>query len=356
MNYPKTIAVCISLIGLSLLLYACSDKSTNPTPVPGVYKIAYSLDIGDSERNNIFTIDPDGTDIVQLTFASLTSSNSSATWSPDGQYIYYKDFMDETNEIIRMNADDGTHKVNLTNYAGLDRLCDISPDGTKMAFISTRDNTNYNIYVMDLDSMTATNITSGESFESRQVKFTPDGQQLLYSTYNGTNYDLCLETIDGSIKSVLSNLTYDDTYGTVSPNGQKIAYVSILDGTQQYEVWVCSITGTDRTKISTSTNDNLEPFWSPNSQKIAYTEMINYDTANIIVVNADGSDPVYLTDSSSFKYSPKWSPDGTKIAYISKVGTTSALYIMNSDGSEIIQLINTFGTGYVHELAWSPGL
>ncbi len=354
MKSLKTITLLFSLLCLSLLQFACSDSSTNSTPVPGVYKIVFSHDVANNEQNDIYTINPDGTELTQLTFATSTSSNSSPIWSPDGDYIYYKDFMDEANEIIRMNSD-GTHKINLTNYSGLDRLCDISPDGTKMAFISNR-NDSWDLYVMNLDSMTYTNITTGDTVEGRTIMFTPDGQQLLCSIYRGSQYDLCLYDIDGNSRTILSNLTYDDTSPSVSPDGQKIAYMSKPDDSLFQELWVCSIDGNDRVKISSLDDKCYEPKWSPNSQKIAYTKSIVRDSANIIVVNVDGTNPVCLTDSTGLYYSPRWSPDGTQIAYISRLATSSEMYIMNSDGTEKLRLTNTLGNGMVYELSWSPGL
>ena len=354
MKYSKKPVLIILLLSLSILLFACSKKSTDSTQ-PGVYKIAFSFDVANNEQNNIYTINPDGTELTQLTFASSTSSNSDPIWSPDGNYIYYKDFMDEANEIIRMNAD-GTHKVNLTQYSGLDRLFDISSDGSKMAFVSDREQSTFNIFVMDLDSLTMINITEGDVFEGRRVKFTPDGSQIIYSTNTAGYYDLCLEDIDGINKTLLSNHTYNDTYGVVSPNGLKIAYVSNFEGAENSDIWVCDIDGTNRTKIFTSTKEKLEPCWSPNSQKVACTELINSTTSNIIVVNADGSNRVCLTDSSEVDHNPIWSPDGAKIAYISNMETTSELFIMNSDGSGKTQLTNSLGNGYVYTPSWSPAL
>jgi Tol biopolymer transport system component len=226
-----------------------------------------------------------------------------------------------------------------------------------MAFVSTRENSTFNIFVMNLDSMTTINITEGEEFYDRTVKFTPDGQKLLYTTDNGANYDLCLEGIDGTGKTILSNLTHRDTEGVVSPDGQKIAYVSHLYSAAHNDIWVCSINGNNRTKITTSTNGKWEPSWSPNSQKVMFTEKLSDDIACVNVVNADGSNLVCLTDSTAGDYSPTWSPDGSKIAYISRQPAgTSELFVMNSDGSGKLQLTNTFGVGSVYYPSWSPGL
>jgi len=228
MKHLRTITLLIASLCMFLLPYACGEETTEPTPPsPKIYKIAFSLDVDNDEHDEIYTIKPDGAELTRLTDTPSTSSNDDPIWSPDGRYIYYKDFMDEANEIIRMNSD-GTHKVNLTQYPGLDRLCDLSPDGKKLAFVSDREGGTHNIFVMDLDSMTTINITDGDEFEGRYVRFTRDGQQLLYSTGLRGSQDLCLEGIDGTGKTILSNLNYDDTQGIVSPDGQRIVYVSQL--------------------------------------------------------------------------------------------------------------------------------
>jgi TolB protein len=357
MKHRPMITLLIVLFCVSLLQLACSETTqpTPPPPVPRVYKIAFSLDASNNENNEIYTVNPDGTEIARLTNTPATSSNGNPIWSPDGMYIYYKDFMDEANEIIRMDSD-GNHKVNLTQYPGLDRLCDISSDGTRMAFVSDRENSTFNIFVMNLDSMTTTRITDGEPFYGRSIEFTPDGQRLLYSVDSGANYDLCLEGIDGTGKTILSNLTRDDTYGVVSPDGQRIAYLSQLNGAPQNDIWVCSLDGNNRTQITTSTNEKFEPCWSPNSREVIFTEMLVTNTTCINVVSADGSELVCLTDSTAVDHAPEWSPDGSTIAYISGQANTSELFVMNSDGSDKFQITNTFGSGRVYYLSWSPGL
>ena len=353
----------VVLLCCSLFHLACSeDKTIQPTPdppAPKTYKIAFSWDVANDEHDEIYTIKPDGTELTRLTITPATSSCDNPLWSPDGQYIYYKDFMDEENEIFRMNAADGTGKTNLTQYPDLDALCDISPDGTKMAFVSDREGGTQNIFVMDLDGMTTLNITEGDEFEGRTVRFTPDGRRLLYSAGSYGDFNLCLEGIDGTGKTVLSNLTYDDVQGMVSPNGQKIAYISQGQGAAHNNVWVCDIDGSNRDQITASANDRWEPSWSPNSQKVIFTEILSIDTTIIVVVNADGTNPIVLTDSTATDHSPAWSPDGRKIVYISatsRVDAKSELFIMNADGSGKLQLTDTFGAGAVYYPAWSPGL
>jgi TolB protein len=57
-----------------------------------------------------------------------------------------------------MNAD-GSNQTNLTNDPAPDTDPTWSPDGTKIAFISTR-NGNQDIYVMNADGSNQTNLTN----------------------------------------------------------------------------------------------------------------------------------------------------------------------------------------------------
>ncbi len=68
-------------------------------------------------------------------------------WSPDGSRIAFVSDRQEHSEIYVMNADGSGSATNLTNSPGSDRFPHWSPDGTHIAFISDRDG-HAEIYVM----------------------------------------------------------------------------------------------------------------------------------------------------------------------------------------------------------------
>ena len=94
---------------------------------------------GDTE---IFKMNPDGTGVRQLTFNGVTDSRP--TLSPDGKNIAYEsDGIQPSNpegdsEVYRVNALDGTGKVNLSNNGRgvADNSAALSPDGTTIAYTS----------------------------------------------------------------------------------------------------------------------------------------------------------------------------------------------------------------------------
>ena len=57
-------------------------------------------------------------------------------------------------------------------------------------------------------------------------------------------------------------------------------------------------------------------------------------------MNVDGSNQARLTDSPGFDGNAEWSPDGSKIVFATgREGTSAAVYLMNSDGSDQHPLI-----------------
>jgi Tol biopolymer transport system component len=111
---------------------------------------------------------------------------------------------------------------------------------------------------------------------------------------------------------------------------------------------------------------NLNPAWSPDGSRIAFASDRNgnYD---IYVMQADGSKVVQLTRDpfanfyllqSAADSGPAWSPDGKQIAFLSgrdNVMMTYVdlnVYVMNADGSRVVQLYSD--PSAQHWLAWSP--
>ena len=72
----------------------------------------------------------------------------------------------------------------------------------------------------------------------------------------------------------------------------------------------------------------------------------------IYVMNADGSALMQLTDDEAFNADPAWSPDGDRIAFASDRDGDFAIYVMNADGSDPLRLTTSAGDDVFP--AWSP--
>ena len=89
----------------------------------------------------------------------VTVSPTATAVSSQGKIAFLSD-RDDNAEIYIMNAD-GSNQVNITGRPSWDALPCLSPDGTKLAFSSDRDEDNgdVNIYIMDLNSSSTMRLT-----------------------------------------------------------------------------------------------------------------------------------------------------------------------------------------------------
>jgi len=83
---------------------------------------------------------------------------SGTTPTTNGKIAFYSD-RDGNEEIYVMDAD-GSNQTNLTNNAAADNVPRWSPDKSKIAFYSNRDDVNGEIYVMDADGSNQTRLTT----------------------------------------------------------------------------------------------------------------------------------------------------------------------------------------------------
>jgi hypothetical protein len=163
-----------TLLLLSGLLAIPSNQSAWAGTFPGPNgQIAFVRGTnGEPRTYEIYVMNADdGSGQTRLTDNS--ASDGDPSWSPDGTKIAFDSDRDENGnrDIYVMNADDGSGQTRLTNNPDFDEFPSWSPDGTKIAFASDRDSTNNGendaIYVMNADDGSGqTRLTNTDTFYS----------------------------------------------------------------------------------------------------------------------------------------------------------------------------------------------
>jgi len=108
-------------------------------------------------------------------------------------------------------------------------------------------------------------------------------------------------------------------------------------------------------RVLTATGDNGAPAWNPSGTKIAFQSRRtgNYD---VYVMDADGSHLVQVTHRSTYEANPQWSADGRQLAFTSDRTGAPQIFripVLPSIGMPV-QLTAKYDGGGFFSLAWDP--
>jgi Tol biopolymer transport system component len=96
--------------------------------------------------------------------------------------------------------------------------------------------------------------------------------------------------------------------------------------------------GSNMRKFGQAANWDPNPSWSPDGKRLAYTAIRN-NNQEIISIDIYGTDEKNLTTSRATDADPAWSPDGKQIAFTSNRTGHFRLYVMDADGSNLLDLL-----------------
>jgi WD40-like Beta Propeller Repeat/Lysyl oxidase len=155
---------------------------------------------------------------------------------------------------------------------------------------------------------------------------------------------------DGSWHVELAALLPRDRDVVVSPDGNRVAFVSERDGNP--EIYVADGRTGEVRRLTRNRRPDEAPAWSPGGRALAWQSGPE-DAANLWVMPANGVRKRLLVAGAGDDADPAWSPDGTRIAFSSNRGGRRQLWSVAAVGGEPERLAQT--PGRAHAPAWSPG-
>ena len=288
---------------------------------------------------------------------ALRSMSNDVPVEPLSGRIAFTSFRDGDDEIYVMNAD-GSEIQQLTDNDYNDIYPVWSPDGTSIGFTSNRDNDLeevYDIYVMNADGSGVQQLTDskhGDWFDA----WSPDGDRIAL-TSGGEIYVM---NADGSDVKNLTDNNPPSSGGYIffwdrDGDGYGEPYLRKPDGSFEiFANWDSdNWDAIDWDAINALNWDHFDgdASWSPNGGRITFSSGRDGDF-EIYVMNADGSGVVQLTDNNTDDSDPALSPDGRRIAFSSTRDGNRQIYVMNADGSGALQLTDDKHDN--RDPAWSP--
>ncbi len=278
------------------------DQFDNCPLAVNYYRVAFSNGL------YIWTMSENGSGRTQLTFGPTTYRETEPEFNRAGSRIVFQsNRTNNRNEIYSMNPD-GTGITQLTNIAGGNQSPSYSPDGSKIVFDSRRTRPNnqgsVDLYVMNADGSNQVGLgIPTNTFAAENPTFNQDGTRIAYFAgrlAGATNtQDIYTINPDGTNETRLTTAVGVDNQPTFSPDGSKIAFVSFRGGDTDGEIYVMNSDGTNQTRLTNDTREDRFPTFTPDGTRITFGNRVD---GHLSTINVDGTGLVRLTNGVNFFY------------------------------------------------------
>ena len=288
----------------------------------------------------------------EMYLPQVTSGPSVAAWSPDGSELVYA--MQGT--LWRQKL--GTREaVQLTDGPGYASEPDWSPDGRQILFTSYR-NDALELWVLDLKDGTTRALVSNGAV-NLDARWSPDGSRIAFvsTAFQGHWHVFVLNVVDGAAAGEPVRITEErnsqlpryyyskfDQYLSPawSPDGKELIVIA-----NRGEVWgsgglwrMEAKPGAAMRQIrNEETNWKAHPDWARDGRRVVYSSYLGRQRNQLWLTTADGGHPFQLTECECDYTRPRWSPDGRRIAFVTNEDGNVALRVVAIPGGAIESVV-----------------
>lgn len=205
------------------IIFASSHEDPNPAPsvtTSGRYKWDFT------RYMNIYEADPDGTNLVQLTYGS--AYHAECAYSPDGSRIVYASNEEGSMNIYTMKSDGSdVEKVTQTTHC-YNGGPFYSPNGSQIIFRADRDTPDLlQIYLINTDGTNERQLTQNHAVNWAPFWY-PNGKVIAYTTslHGHQHYEIYLMNILNGATYRLTHNPWFDGIPTFNHDGTKLLWTS----------------------------------------------------------------------------------------------------------------------------------
>ncbi len=233
----------------------------------------------------------------------------------------------------------------------------ISPDGSRVAFLSDREIYADVFLLSTLDKKILRRLVKGQrsgKFEELHwlrpgISWSPEGDQVTLAAKAGAHDHLfIIRASDGKITREI-DFDLDGLFSPAwSPQGDRIAFVGLHNGAS--DIYFVDLTDQSLHQVTDDLFSDTDPSWSPDGETIVFISerpgvvepalesvhmwQQDYAHSNIYTIRADGSEARAITDDPYVKETPIFSPDGTRLLYTSDISGCFNIYQQSLETGE----------------------
>ncbi len=222
-------------------------------------------------------------------------------------------------ESVSATGDSPPLSVPLTAFEGHERHPDLSPDGTRIAFVwDGGGENNYNIYVKPLESDALVRLTRDPAPECCPA-WSPDGGQVAFLRPTEAGADLAVTSAEGGAEQTLAHLSHLGERICWSSSGADVAVEDRPAGEPPGIFLVSAATGAKRRITSAPTGQSDRwPALSPDGRTLAFVRGNALFAVHTVALDADGAqaaEPVRATNEEYPVGGLDWTPDGQHLVF-----------------------------------------
>lgn len=311
---PRTIVVLATIALLTLLMAGAIAIGANTTPrLPDPFGLAANGPIAYASDGDIWLVSADGETHTQLT--SGPALDKSPAWALNGTRLAYASLVDDSYQLIVMDADGSDPAVVATDLETTPGFVRWKPDSTAVVL-----------------SRVDESLITDECVDE-------------WSGVCGSR--VWVAAADGSSFEQVGDESLDAYAPAWSPDGSAIVFSGRVSGEEQesFGLYLMDADGSDVRRLGDITGPPGRSLywnmWSPDGSRIATQSIPN--AIYVVDVESGAASVVYEGPAASFVV---WSPDSSELA-ISDWGVGGV--IVGEDGQE--RAVDALGVSYLH---WSP--
>ena len=281
-----------------------TPEPAKPQGYPAEGRIAFQANSDGNDE--IYVIDCDSHEPRNLT--NHPADDREPSWARGGLLAFSsnrdapEDANDKFDIYLLYTEQDRIFRV--TDHAASDESPALSPDGSRVAFVSHRDG-NTEIYILDIEAQALTNVTNSDAADLDPA-WSSDGSKLAFASNRDGDFDIYAVNADGSGIENVSDTDYNERWPDWSIDANARPDIFVHDRYGNWELYSAY-----KERLTNNGETDAAPAWGPSGEGIVFHSGREGPSGSFLLFTMfhDGSNQAEIGGKPGVQGSfPDWQP------------------------------------------------